>query len=142
MRPGTAQGSDRVTVMVAVLLLLLAVEFATCAASCPGSMGNEAPAAVKQEAGPPPVGCVAPHRPDALLVHALRLRSAGGKNWMRSTARADAVTSARASTSEDISAKAPMTGTSTLEPYDFTSFVMGPSTPSGVPGLRSNSLAR
>ena len=42
-------------------------------------MGDEAPAAVKQEAGPPPVGCVAPRRPDALLVHALRLQDAGGE---------------------------------------------------------------
>jgi len=32
--------------------------------------------AVKQEADPPPVGRVAPRRPDALLAHALRLHSA------------------------------------------------------------------
>ena len=68
-----------VVVIAAVPPLLLVVEFATCAASCPGSMGNEAPAAVKQEAGPPPVDCVAPRRPDVLLVHALRLHSAGGE---------------------------------------------------------------
>ena len=34
-------------VVVAVPLLLPAVEFDTCAASCPGSMGDEVPAAVK-----------------------------------------------------------------------------------------------
>ena len=65
---------------VAVPLLLLVVEFASaCVASCPGSMNDEVPAAAKQEAGPPPVGCVAQRRSDALLVHALRLHSAGGE---------------------------------------------------------------
>ena len=38
-------------------------------------------------------------------------------NWMWSAARAGAVTSAIASASEDILAKAPMTGKNTLEPY-------------------------
>ena len=68
-----------VVVVVVVPLLLLIVEFASCVASCPGSLDDEVPAAVKQEAGPSPVGSVAPCRPDALLVHALRLRSAGGE---------------------------------------------------------------
>ena len=68
-----------VVVLVAVPLLLLVVEFTSCVASCPGSVDDEVPAAVKQEAGPPPVGCVAPRRPDALPVHALRLHSAGGE---------------------------------------------------------------
>ena len=49
-----------VAVMAVVPLLLLVVEFATCAASCPGSVDDEAPAAVKQGAFPPPMGCVAP----------------------------------------------------------------------------------
>ena len=64
-----------VVVVVIIPLLLLVVEFSSGVARCPGSVGDEVPAAVKQEAGPPPVGCVAPHRPDALLVNALRLRS-------------------------------------------------------------------
>jgi hypothetical protein len=59
-----------------------------------------------------------------------------------SRSRRYAVTPARASTSEDISAKAPMTRTGTLESHDLISLVMGPSAPSGVPGLRSNSSAR
>ena len=67
-------------VVVAVVpLLLLVVEIATCAASCPGFMNDEVPAEVKQEAGPPPAACMTPRRPDALLVHALRLHSAGGE---------------------------------------------------------------
>ena len=65
-----------VVVVVVTPLMLLAVEFSTCAASCPRSVGDEFPAAVKQEAGPSPMGCVAPRRPDALLKHALGLRSA------------------------------------------------------------------
>ncbi len=66
--------------MVAVMPLLLpVVKFATCAAGCPVSMDDEVRAAVKQEAGPPPVGCVAPRRPGTLPVHALRLHSAGGE---------------------------------------------------------------
>ena len=44
--------------------------------------------------------------------------------------------SARAFTSEDISAKAPTTGKSTLEPHDPVSLVMGPVAPSGVPRMR------
>ena len=44
-----------VAVKVAVPLLLLVVEFASCVASCPGSVDDEVPSAVKQEAGPPPV---------------------------------------------------------------------------------------
>ena len=53
----------RAAVMVAAVpLLLLAVEFTTCTASCPGPVDDEAPAAVKQEAGPPLVGYVAPCR--------------------------------------------------------------------------------
>ena len=68
-----------VIVVVVVPLLLFVVEFATCVASCPGSVDDEAPAAVKQKAGPTPVGCVARRRPDALLVHALCLHSAGGE---------------------------------------------------------------
>ena len=55
-------------VVVVVPLLLLIVEFASCVASCPGSVDDEVPAAVKQEAGPSPVGCVAPRRPDVLHV--------------------------------------------------------------------------
>ena len=65
-----------VEVAVAVLLLL-PVGFLTYTASCPGSMDDKVPAAVKQEATSPPVGCVAPRCPDVLLVYALRLRSAG-----------------------------------------------------------------
>ena len=68
-----------VMVVVVVPLLLLVAEFSSCAASCPGSVDGRVPPAVKQEAGPPPVGCVAPRRPDALLAHALRLHSAGGE---------------------------------------------------------------
>ena len=68
-----------VVVVAAVPLLLLVVEFPPCVASFPGSVDNEVPAAVKQEAGPPPVGCVAPRRLNALLVHALRLHIAGGE---------------------------------------------------------------
>ena len=124
-----------VVVVVVVLLLLLVVEFASCVASCPGSVDDEVPAAVKQEAGPPPVGCVAPRRPDALLVHALRLQSAGGKELDVVRREADAVTLAMAPTSEDTSAKAPMTGASTLGPYEFTPLVMPPSTSSGMPGV-------
>ena len=92
-----------VVAVVVVSLLFLVVEFATCAASCPGSVDNEVPAAVKQEAGPPPVGRVTPRRPHA-LVHTFCLHSAGGV-WP--AAKSNAMTSARASTSEDISAKAP-----------------------------------
>ena len=44
-----------VAVVVVVPLLLLVVEFASCVASCPGSVDDEVPSAVKQEAGPPPV---------------------------------------------------------------------------------------
>ena len=51
-------------------------EISTCATSFPGSMEDEVPATVKQEANPPPVGYVAPCRLDALLIHVLRLRSA------------------------------------------------------------------
>ena len=77
---GTSAELLRVVVVVFVVpLLLLVVEFASCVASCLGSVDDEVPAAVKQEAGPPPVGCVAPRRPDALLVQALRLHSAGGE---------------------------------------------------------------
>jgi hypothetical protein len=44
-----------VVVVVAVLLLLqLVVGLATCAAGRPGSVVDEVPAAVKEEAGPPP----------------------------------------------------------------------------------------
>ena len=68
-----------VVVVVVVPLLLLIVELSTCAASCSGSVDDEVPEAVKQEAGPPPVGSVAPRRPDALLAHTLRFRSAGGE---------------------------------------------------------------
>ena len=79
----SAEGSSakvpRVVVAVVVVpLLLLVIEYFTCAASCPGSMDDEVPAAVKQEAGLTPVGRMAPCRPDALLLHALRLQSAGG----------------------------------------------------------------
>ena len=50
-----------VVVVVVVPLLLLVVDFgATCAASYPGSMDDEVPAAVKQEAGPPLVGLRGP----------------------------------------------------------------------------------
>ena len=74
---GVGAELPRLAAVVAVVpLLLLAVEFSTCAASCPRSVGDEFPAAVKQEAGPSPMGCVAPRRPDALLKHALGLRSA------------------------------------------------------------------
>ena len=71
----------RMVVVVAVVpLLLLVVECSTCAASFPGSIEDEVPATDKQEAGPPPVGCVAPRRRlDALLIHALRLHSANGE---------------------------------------------------------------
>ena len=65
-------------VATAVPLLLLVIEFSTCAANCPGSMDDEVHAAVRQEAGPTPVGYMTPRRPDALPVHALRLRSAVG----------------------------------------------------------------
>ena len=65
-----------VVVVVVVPLLLLVVKFASCVASFPGSVDDEVPLAVKQEAGPSPMGCVAPRRPDALLKHALGLRSA------------------------------------------------------------------
>ena len=41
-----------VVVVVVVPLLLHVVEFATCAVSCPGSVDDEVPAAVKQEAHP------------------------------------------------------------------------------------------
>ena len=51
-------------VMAAVPLLLLVVKFGTC----PGSMGDKVPAAAKQGAGQLSMGCVAPCRPDALLV--------------------------------------------------------------------------
>jgi hypothetical protein len=68
-----------VAVAFVVPLLLLVVEFASCVASFPGSVDDEVPAVAKQEAGSPPVGCVAPCRKDALLVHALRLRIAGGE---------------------------------------------------------------
>ena len=68
-----------VVVVVVVPLLLLVVEISSCVASCLGSVGDEVPAAVKQESGLPPMGCMPPHRSDALLVHALRLRSAGGE---------------------------------------------------------------
>ena len=46
-----------VVVVVVVPLLLLVVEFSSCVASCPGSVDDEVPAAVKQEAGPLPAGC-------------------------------------------------------------------------------------
>ena len=42
-----------VPVVVVVPLLPLLVEISTRASSCPGSMGDEALATVKQEAGPP-----------------------------------------------------------------------------------------
>ena len=61
-----------VEVMAVVPLLLFVVKFSTCAASS-GSVDDEVPAAVRQEASPLPVGSVAPRRPDALLVYALRL---------------------------------------------------------------------
>ena len=62
-----------VVVVVVVPLVLLVVESTTCAASCPRSMDDEVPAAAR----PFPVGCVAPRRSSALLVHALlRLDSA------------------------------------------------------------------
>ena len=55
-----------VAVAVVVPLLLFVVEFASCVASCPGSVDDEVPAAVKQEAptsgglrGPTPSGCAA-----------------------------------------------------------------------------------
>ena len=54
-----------VVVVVVVPLLLLVVEFSTCAASCPGSMNDDAPSAVKKAAGPPLVDRVA---------HAARMR--------------------------------------------------------------------
>ena len=68
-----------VVVEVAVPPLPLLVKFATCSVSCPGSVDGEISAAVKQEAGPPPVGRVAPRRPDALFIHTLRLHSASGE---------------------------------------------------------------
>ena len=52
------------------------------------------------------------------------------------------MTSVRAPTAEDISAKMPSTGTSTLETCDFIPLVVAPSMPPGVPSFRSNSLAR
>ena len=56
-----------VVVVVAVLLLLkLVVGLATCAAGRSRSVVDEVLAAVKEEAGQPPVGLVAPRRPDAL----------------------------------------------------------------------------
>ena len=42
-----------VSVVFAVSLLLLVVGLATCAVGRPGSVVDEVPAAVKQEAGPP-----------------------------------------------------------------------------------------
>ena len=54
-----------VVVVVVVPLLLLVIDFATCAASFPGSMDDEVPAAVKKAAGPPLVDRVA---------HAARMR--------------------------------------------------------------------
>ena len=42
-----------VVVVVVVPLLLLVVEFASCVASCQGSVDDEVPAAVKQDAGHP-----------------------------------------------------------------------------------------
>ena len=68
----------RIVAVVAVVPLLFhVVKFATCAASCSRSVDDEVPLAVKREAGPPPVGHVPSRCPDALLVHALRLHSAG-----------------------------------------------------------------
>ena len=46
--------------------LLLIVGIATCAAGRPRSVVDEVAAAVKEEAGPTPVGLVAPRRLDAL----------------------------------------------------------------------------
>ena len=66
-------------VVVVVPLLLLVVEFTTYAASFPRSVDDEAHAAVKQEAGPPPVCRVAPRRQDVLLVLFLCLPSACGE---------------------------------------------------------------
>jgi hypothetical protein len=65
-----------VVVVVAVPLLVLVVGLAWCVAGCSGSVVDEIPAAIEEEAGPPPVGRVAPRRPDALLVHAPRLYGA------------------------------------------------------------------
>jgi len=44
-----------VVVVVVVPLLLFVVEFATFAAICPGSMDDEVPVTVKQEAGLTPL---------------------------------------------------------------------------------------
>ena len=52
-----------VVVIVVLLLLLLVVGFATCAAGRPRSVVDEVPAAIKEEAGSPPGGFVAPPTP-------------------------------------------------------------------------------
>ena len=69
----------RAVLVVVAVPLPLVVEFSTCAASCQRHMDDGAPAVAKQEAGQTPVGCVALRRPDALLVHAIRLHSASGE---------------------------------------------------------------
>ena len=58
-------------------LLLLVVEFHPCVESCPGSVGDEVPAAVKEEAGPPPVGLEVQRRLDALQMGL----ADGGLGW-------------------------------------------------------------
>ena len=71
-----------VVVLVVVPLLLLVVEFASCVASCPKSVDDEVPAAVRQMAGPTRW---------AAWPHAVRMRcmympfastALVGKNWV------------------------------------------------------------
>ena len=91
-----------VVVVVVVSLLLLVDEFSTCAASCPGPVDDEAPAAVKQRRAHPRWAAW----PHAARMRCLHMPSASTalveKKYMWPAARADTMTSARASTSRDI----------------------------------------
>jgi len=71
-----------VAAVVVVPLLLLVVEFASCVASCLGSVDDEVPAAVKQETGLTPVSCVAQRRPVRCLYMPFAPAALVEKNWM------------------------------------------------------------
>ena len=70
-----------VAVVVVPLLLLLLVGLATCAAGRPRSEVDETPAAVKEEAGPPPVGIVS-HAVQMRCRGVLRTAARGGRPKM------------------------------------------------------------
>ena len=85
-----------IVVAVAVPQLPIFAGFASCAASCPGPVSDEAPAAVKQEAEHTrgPMLCI--------YLHALRPAALVKGNWIWLAARAGAMTSAGTPTSEEI----------------------------------------